>query len=200
QDEVREALNQADWVSLKVDAVSEEVWKGVDRPHKSLDLSRILEGALAFAEGFDGHLSTESMLIQGLNNGKEDSEKVGDFLEQLDPDSAYIAIPTRPPAEEWAKPATEEVINHWFQSFDEKLRDVEYLIGYEGNEFSFSGDVERDLLSITSVHPMKREGVDELLARAGADWGVVNKLLEEEELIKTSYGEEEFFIRKLPNL
>ncbi len=200
QEEVRDALAEADWVSLKVDAVSEDVWKSVDRPHKSLELSRILDGALSFAEVFDGHLSTETMLIDGINDGEEGADKVSDFLEKLDPDSAYVAIPTRPPAEEWAKPTREKTINYWFQTFSKKLRDVEYLIGYEGNEFSFSGDIQQDLLSITSVHPMKREGVEELLDKAGSDWEVVEGLIEEEKLIKADYEEDEFFIRKLPNL
>lgn len=33
----------------------------------------------------------------------------------------------------------------------------EDLIGYEGNAFAFTGDVEEDLLSITAVHPMRED-------------------------------------------
>jgi len=200
QKEVRTALGKADWVSLKADAVSETIWKKVDRPHKSLVLSEILEGAKTFAKDFEGHLSTETMLIKDINDSKAQVSQVADFLQQLKPDSAYLAIPTRPPAEDWAKPANEEAINRSFQVFNRQLENVEYLIGYEGNEFSFSGDIEKDILSITSVHPMKEEGVKELLKRGSADWNIIEKLIEKEKLIRTNFEGENFYIRKLPNL
>jgi wyosine [tRNA(Phe)-imidazoG37] synthetase (radical SAM superfamily) len=46
--DVREDLMTADWVSLKVDAVEERIWRQVNRPHGRLELASILEGALAF--------------------------------------------------------------------------------------------------------------------------------------------------------
>lgn len=200
QKEVRNGIKRADWVSLKMDAATEEVWKKVDRPHRSLNLQEIQKGVEKFARTFDGHLSTETMLIDGVNDADQEGHKIASYLQKIEPDSSYIAIPTRPPAEDWVHPAGESKINKWFQIFNEKLNDVEYLIGYEGNEFSFSGDVKQDLLSITAVHPMKREGVEELLARADADWSVVEDLLEAEKIIKASYEDDDFFIRKLPNL
>lgn len=44
--EVRETLMQADWVSLKVDAIEETLWRRVNRPHPSLDHHAILDGML----------------------------------------------------------------------------------------------------------------------------------------------------------
>jgi len=46
---------------------------------------------------------------------------------------------------------------------------VEYLIGYEGNAFAFTGNVEEDLLSITSVHPMREDAVKDFLKKANAE-------------------------------
>ena len=98
------------------------------------------------------------MLIDGFDYADE-LEKMGEFLSKLRPRKAYIAVPTRPPAERWVKPADERVVNRAFQVFSRKLGDgaVEYLIGYEGNAFAFTGNVEEDLLSVTSVHPMREE-------------------------------------------
>jgi wyosine [tRNA(Phe)-imidazoG37] synthetase (radical SAM superfamily) len=44
---------------------------------------------------------------------------------------------------------------------------VEYFMGYEGGEFGFTGNIEEDLLGITSVHPMRKDSVREYLNRAG---------------------------------
>jgi len=54
-------------------------------------------------------------------------------------------------------------VNRAFRIFAEKVKHVGYLIGYEGDAFAFTGDIEQDLLSITAVHPMLREAVDALL-------------------------------------
>lgn len=41
-----------------------------------------------------------------------------------------------------------------FQVFSEKLSArVEYLIGYKGNAFAFTGNIEENLVNITAVHP-----------------------------------------------
>jgi wyosine [tRNA(Phe)-imidazoG37] synthetase (radical SAM superfamily) len=76
---------------------------------------------------------------------------------------AYISIPTRPPAENWVKPGSEEAVNNAFQVFQKELdpNRVKCLVGYEGHAFSCTGDVRIYLLGITSVHPMRLEAVKE---------------------------------------
>jgi len=199
REDVRDDLSEADWVSLKVDAVTEEAWRKVCRPHSALNHETVLRGMADFADMFKGELATETMLIEGLNDSVEEVEKIADFLATLRPSKAYIAIPTRPPAERWVKPASEQSINRAFQIFDGVLDHVEYLIGYEGNAFAFTGNVEEDLLSISSVHPMREEGVAELLSKAGSDWSVVRKLLDEQRLIELEYGGNKFYMRRLPS-
>ncbi|MBN1433413.1 hypothetical protein JW921_01555 [Candidatus Fermentibacterales bacterium] len=73
---------------------------------------------------------------------------------------------------------------------------VQYLIGYEGNAISSTGQVEEDLLSITSVRPMREDGVRELLRRAGADWNVVDGLLERGQLAEVKHQGHRFYLRR----
>jgi wyosine [tRNA(Phe)-imidazoG37] synthetase (radical SAM superfamily) len=195
--DVREELMTADWVSLKMDAVEEGTWRRVNRPPGTLRLEAILDGALAFASAFKGHLATETMLVEGLNDSEDRLREVVEFLARLRPATAYLSIPTRPPAEEWVQPPAEEAINRAYQILSEAVHRVEYLIGYEGNAFAFTGDVEDDLLSITAVHPMREDAVDVFLARAGADWEVVRDLVTQGELIEAKYGGYQFYLRTL---
>lgn len=197
REDVREALAQADWVSLKTDAVSEATWRRVNRPHGKLDLAAIHAGMLDFARHYDGVLTTETMLVDGVNDSQETVRNVAEFLARLQPDRAYLAIPTRPPAEPWAQPPGEDVINRAYQVLSERVEHVEYLIGYEGNAFAFTGDVEEDLLSITSVHPMREDAVDTLLARADADWRVVRRLVAQGKLVEAAHKGHRFYLRKL---
>jgi len=198
---VKEDLLKANLVSLKVDAVSEDLWRRINRPDTDLKLNAVLEGVTEFANEFKGTIISETMLIDGVNYGSE-FEKTADFLKNLKRlDKAYVAIPTRPPAEKWVKPAKEETVNAAFQVFSERLGvdRVEYLIGYEGNAFAFTGRVEEDLLSITAVHPMRKEAVEEFLKKANADWRVIEKLLEEDKLIELEYEGNRYYMRRLPS-
>ena len=195
--DVQETLSKADWVSLKVDSPKESIWRRVNRPEGTLRLSAILNGMLEFAGQYDGDLVTETMLVRGVNDSQEAVRQTGDFVAQLRPKVAYLSIPTRPPAETWVQPPSVEVLVRSYLEMRESLGRVEYLIGYEGSDFASTGDIANDLLSITSVHPMRRDAVTAMLSRAGADWSVTYDLIEDGQLVVVEYQGETFYTRKL---
>jgi len=197
REDVREELMKADWVSLKVDSTREEIWHRIDRPHRTLQLTSVLDGMLEFADAFQGELVTETMLVDGINDSDEHVQDIADFLARLWPVRAYVSIPTRPPAEEWVRVPDEKAINRAYQILSSRVEQVEYLIGYEGNAFAFTGDAEEDLLSITAVHPMREEAVSEFLARAEVGWSVVHRLIAQGQLIEMEYEGSTFYMRKL---
>lgn len=196
-EQVRAELKQADWVSLKVDAVHQPAWRRIDRPHGSLDLERIQDGMLAFAREYEGELVTETMLIQGVNDSEQDLLGLADFLSELRPSIAYLSIPTRPPAEAWVQPAEEKKINLAYQWLRDRVAGVELLLGYEGNEFASTGNARDDLLSITAVHPMREDAVREFLTRAGESWDLIDALLEQDVLVMAQYDGKRFYLRKI---
>jgi len=195
---VQDDLSKVDCVSLKIDTVNENNWKKINRPHRSLSIGKVLSGLTEFSQDFRGDLTTETMLIRNLNDNTKEVEMIADFIEKLTPKKSYISIPTRPPAETWATPAAEFDINMAYQVLKERGIDAEFLTGYEGNTFAFTGNVEEGLLSITSVHPMREEGVNNFLPKAKADWGVIEKLIREDKLVEVGYKGKKFYMRKLP--
>jgi wyosine [tRNA(Phe)-imidazoG37] synthetase (radical SAM superfamily) len=197
REEVREALKKADWLSLKVDTTDEAVWRRINRPHRRLQLDRILEGIERLAREYVGQWTTETMLVQGVNDSDQSITHVAEYLTQLGPCKAYLAVPTRPPAEQTIHSPTEESINRAYQIMNASVANLEYLIGYEGNVFAQTGDLEDNLLSITSVHPMREEAVKALLVKAGTDWDVVRRLIGQGKLKEIEYQGKRFYVRKL---
>jgi wyosine [tRNA(Phe)-imidazoG37] synthetase (radical SAM superfamily) len=193
---VRKELKYADWVSLKIDAVTEKIWKKIDRPHGSLNLSEILEGIEIFSKEYMGEFATETMLVKGINDNQEEIEKIADFIKKLNTDHSYIAVPTRPPAEYYVEKAEPEEINMAYQIFKSRGINTEYLIGYEGNKFSSTGNLEKDLLNITAVHPLKEEAVAELIKKTGSEWKDIERLIAEAKIIETEYGGEKYYLRR----
>jgi wyosine [tRNA(Phe)-imidazoG37] synthetase (radical SAM superfamily) len=196
QEQVRENLKEVDLVSLKVDSVEEKIWRKVNHPHRSLSLKSILDGILEFSRIFKGKIITETMLIKSINDDSQNIKKVADFLAKLKPSQSYLSLPIRPPADSWVQSPSEEVVNQSYNLFKEKVNQVECLIGYEGNAFAFTGEVEEDILSITSVHPMREEALKDFLKRAKSDWSIVQEMIERGKLVESEYKGYKFYIRK----
>ena len=196
--EVRDELGHADWVSVKVDAANESVWHRLDRPHRRLRLTNVLEGIRDFAARFRGTLVSETMLVAGINDCASEIEAIAGFLATLRLDAAYIAVPTRPPAESWIEIPSEARLNQAYQVFSERhaANRVEFLTGYEGDAFSSTGRIEEDILGITAVHPMREDAVLSLVQKAGADFSVVERLLQDHQLVCLTYGGHRFYLRR----
>jgi len=195
-EDVRQDLLEFDYISAKLDAISPELWKEIDRPAEGLKHGAILEGMLDLRRSFTGKFVTETMLI-GNTDYSEELDKISAFLSELRPDTAYISVPTRPPSESWVNPPSEELLNEAYHRLSESVR-VEFLISYEGGDFSATGNAERDLLSICSVHPMRMDAVEDLLERDGAEKSLLERLISEGKLISMEYRGETFIMRKLP--
>jgi len=196
RDDVKEELGKADWVSLKIDAVQEVAWRRINRPHKAIPLPAVLDGIRAFAKAFPGKLVSETMLVRGVNDGESGLEEVADFLYEVQPQVAYLSIPTRPPAEREVRGPDEEALNRAYQILADKVRRVECLVGYEGDDFALTGEIDKDLLSITAVHPMREGAISTLLSRVGYSWEVVDRLVARGDLARTTYNGQVFYLRR----
>ena len=197
REDVREALYRADWVSLKIDTIRENLWRKINRPHPTLSRAAIMDGMQKFAKLYRGQLVTETMLLKGVNDSPSDMKEVSEFIARLEPSIAYLSVPTRPAAEKWVQSADEETLNAAFQIMHEKIERVEYLIGYEGNAFACTGDAKDDLLSITAVHPMREDAVKEFLSRAEADRAFIDRLIAKKKLVKMEYNGRQFYMRAI---
>lgn len=196
--DVRAELSLADWVSLKVDTVDEDLWRIVNQPDPSLRFDVLLNGMVSFSKEFSGVLATETMLVRGINDVDVDLERLATFLAEVKPLVSYVAVPIRPPAEGWVTAPDAETLNRVVQIIAGKVARVEYLTGYEGDTFASSGDAAADLLSITAVHPMREDAVRELVEKAHADWSCVEQLIGKKLILETEYGGRKFFLRMRP--
>jgi wyosine [tRNA(Phe)-imidazoG37] synthetase (radical SAM superfamily) len=196
-DEVKRDLMNFDWVSLKCDSVDEHVWKKIDRPHEELALKKILNGIVDFSHNYKGDLNIEVMLVRGVNDGGDNLKQLGYFLRRVKYNRIYLSVPTRPPAEKFVDKPDEMTVIKAYNILGEKLKNVQLNIGFEGNEFSSTGDLENDILRITAVHPMKIDSVINLINREKGTLSIINKLKKEEKIKEIDYNGEKFIVRTL---
>ena len=195
--DVRNNLKDANWVSVKIDTTDEKLWHKINRPNRKLDLQKILEGIKSFSASFKGILVTETMLVNGINDDENSLISTAEFISKLNPDKAYLLVPTRPPAEKFVEPPSEENLNKAYQIFDSSIGNVELLFTGGEIDFTFSSDAVKELLSILAVHPMSLKAVQAFLSKAKADWQLVNKLIQNKILKEVEYSANKFLVRNL---
>lgn len=114
---VQDDLMEANWVSVKVDSVAEAIWNKINRPLTGINFEKIIEGLLSFASNYKGKLNTETMLVEGINDSTGLLKQNASFIAKLNPQKAYLSIPTRPPALKDVKPVSEEKITEAWQIY-----------------------------------------------------------------------------------
>ena len=194
---IQNDLMKADWVSLKVDSAIENIWNKIDRPHGFLKFKRINQGLREFASFFKGIFVTETMLIKDVNDNALSVYKTAEFIKSLNPIKAYLLVPTRPPAEDWVSIPDESELNAAFQIFNEMNISTELLIHNEGTDFTYTSDVEKELLCILAVHPMRKDAVEAFIKRAGAGKDLITAMIKRNKIKKTQYNKNIFYIKNI---
>jgi wyosine [tRNA(Phe)-imidazoG37] synthetase (radical SAM superfamily) len=194
--EVRNDLNKADLVSLKIDTADEIIWQQLNRPHERLNFKLYQEGLSEFAECHKNRMITEIMLIKGLNDFPESLEKTAQLLSSVHPETAYLSIPTRPPAVSFVEIPDENIINNAYQIFCKHQINTELLVGFEGTDTGFTGNAIEDILNICAVHPIRDDTMRELLKRENSDLNVLDSLIQNGYIKEVYYQSHTYFLRK----
>ena len=197
--EVQSALNLADYVSVKIDAIEENTWKQINHPSVSLNLNKILNGILDFKENYKGTLVTETMLINGINDNEDELIKIAHFIVKVNPEIAYLTVPTRPtPLRNIHGPERVKTKNA-YRIVKSIFNNTELLDEYEGNEFSISSETEESLISIMAVHPMRKDAVEKYLKKSNLNWKTLKKLVEEQKIKELDYDGYTFYKKNYIN-
>ncbi|MGD9493463.1 MAG: radical SAM protein [Bacteroidales bacterium] len=194
--QVREDLNRADLVSVKVDAHNEAIWRKINRPMKGLSFSNYLTGLQAFKDQFHGELISETMLVEGVNNDAGSVEQTAVLVAALSPSVAYLSIPTRPPAVDWATSPDEASINQAWNIFTSKKIKTELMTGFEGTFVGVTGNAIEDIVNMCSVHPIRDDVMKELLQKDNAEERILSEMIALGYIICVEYDEHKYYLRK----
>ncbi len=94
-------------------------------------------------------------------------------------------------------PVDERTLQQAFDIFSRRQLNPEYLIGYEGNAFTSTGNPASDILSITAVHPLREDALRKMLQENSAGWEVVTGLIDQGALTELDHGGRKYYLRTL---
>ena len=87
-----------DKVKFSLDAVSTDIFKKIDRAHKSIKLEQVLQGIYQFSADFKGELYAEILFIKGVNDSAQEIQAMARFLAPMLLKRLDISSIDRPPA------------------------------------------------------------------------------------------------------
>ena len=96
---VRQSILKADLIVPSLDAVDQEMFDKIDRPHPGIKLNEIIDGLVALRKEFHGQIWLEVMFIAGINDGPEHIEKLNKVIQRINPDKIQLNSPVRSTAE-----------------------------------------------------------------------------------------------------
>jgi len=193
--QVQEELMNAEWVSVKVDTVSDNVWKSINQPCQTISLDNVLHGLRIFSSAYSGKLHTETMLLDRKNDSTSQLKQTAEFIATINPLKAYLSIPTRPPALASIRVVSEDGMTEAWQIFHKEGIRTELLNGFEGTGTGTTGNAFEDILNITAVHPLREDSMASLLEQDKADGSVVKSLIYQGLIKDVNYNGKVFYVR-----
>jgi len=185
---VQDALLKLDEVKLSLDCATQKCLKKLDRSHKGIDVENIKAGMLAFKERYKGPLVIEILIVQTLNDTKEEIVQLNEFLLKLRPTRIDIGTIDRPPAYD-VKSVSYEKLLEISHLFDPSL--PVYIASRKKAEISPSSYTEEEILDTLSNRPLTQEDIQALFDEESQKR--VEELLAQEKIKRVSTNGVEFY-------
>ncbi len=195
QPETREELMEADLVIPSLDAVSEEVFKKVNRPHHSLRIDKIIDGLSDFSQEFKGKIWLEIMIVKGTNDSPQEIKRMAGAIETIELDKIQLNTVVRPPAEEFAQPVNLENLKKIKRTLGEKC---EIIAGFERpNQEFYSEDIQKGILTMVKRRPVTLLDISRSSGIHQNEAIKYLNILEKEDQISTKvYREKRYYYKK----
>jgi wyosine [tRNA(Phe)-imidazoG37] synthetase (radical SAM superfamily) len=107
-DEVQRQLLGADLVIPSLDAGGAEVYRLVNRPHEAVSFEQLLSGLIGFGRRFHGKFWLEVFLVGAYTTLGDELARIRRCVDLIKPDRVQLNTVTRPPAESFAVPVSED--------------------------------------------------------------------------------------------
>ena len=150
-EDVQEDLLEADVVLPSLDAASQHVFKGINRPHNSLNIESIINGLKGFRKIFSGQIWLEIMLIKGYNDDSKELLQIKKALSEIQPDKIHLNTVIRPPSEKYASSLNADEMKAARDLLGESC---EIIAEFHGKGYVGNQDLKGAIIEMTKRRPV----------------------------------------------
>ena len=196
--DVREALEEADLIIPSLDAISEDVFKRINRPIEGLSAKNILDGMTKFLSATKKEVYLEVFIVEGINDGAEELEKFVKYLRDKEITAIQLNTLARPGAIREIKPASmkrlEEIKTYFLIN---GLKNVEIIKKYTSREElpKYSEKLEKLILNMLTKRKYSIHEMVELLQRNEEELFKYLNILQKEGKVKIVIEDDQIYIK-----
>ena len=195
--EVRDALMFADVVMPSLDAVSKEVFDKINRPHKDLEINKIVEGLIEFSLEYKGEIKLEIFIIEGINTEKKEIERFKEVIKKINPTVVQLNSLDRPAPEEWVKKAEPDILEKIKKELN--YQNIEIISKYKSRENikNYNLSSEELILNMIDKRPCTIGDISEVTGMSKEEVNKYIDILEKEKKTLTVLGERGVYVKKM---
>lgn len=173
--EVRNAIMKADLILPSLDSATEEGFKKINHPVRTISLDQYIEGLVAFGQEFTGKVWLEVFILPGYNDNVVELDALKKEILRIHPDKIQLNTLDRPGTAAGLRSAThkelQSIIDYW------KIPNVEIIAAaIERKKIgSYRKDVENVIIETINRRPCT---LDDLAKILGMHVNELNKYLD----------------------
>jgi wyosine [tRNA(Phe)-imidazoG37] synthetase (radical SAM superfamily) len=185
---VREDLLPADVVLPSLDAVSQEVFRKINRPPDSFSVDSVIEGIVEFRRIYQGKIWLEILFCRGVNDGQDELRRMKKAIDQIRPDRIHLNTVVRPPAENWARPLSDKELEEIRAFFGDR---ASIITEFDRHLIPASeGDRREEILKILRRRPLSNVDLSKGMGISPEELeGEIRPLVEEGKLRVRVFGD-----------
>jgi wyosine [tRNA(Phe)-imidazoG37] synthetase (radical SAM superfamily) len=188
---VRDELMAADLVVPSLDAVSQEIFCEINKPHPHINVSQMIAGLKSLRESFSGDIWLEIMLVKGLNDFPEEIKKLKDVISSIEFEKVQLNTTVRPAADKVIEPVTNEELASIKELLGERC---EVIAGFRENQHTIDTNIPEKIISIISRRPLNLSEISDSLGIPKERTKKHVYLLEQQGKIESlAYGSESYY-------
>ncbi|RQD67167.1 MAG: radical SAM protein [Desulfonatronovibrio sp. MSAO_Bac4] len=187
--QVRKELCAADVVLPSLDSLVESEFKKINRPHPSIDLKGLAQGLLDFRQEFQGKIFLEVLIIPGINDSRENLNRLIDFNSQLRPDRVDITTMSRPGSYLGAELPSSNFLAEWRKAFNATVSPGKVSVT---NICTDQSAIRERVLSSVKRRPQTQEQLIRALGVSSSDLDAALSELEGSGLIQSAESKTDF--------
>ena len=182
-------LLKLDQVKLSLDAISDDIFKKIDRPHKDIKIDEVVEKVQEFSKAFKGKLFIEILFVHGLNNTKEEIAKLNHALLGIEASRIDLGTIDRPPAYNVSGISYKELHEAALLFSSELPIHIASRIHAEPNHTEYS---EQEILNTLDKRPLTMDDIDILFDEPSKER--LETLIKEQKIIIKRIGNLDFLL------
>lgn len=174
-EQVREALLDADVVLPSLDAATDSAFRKINRPANGLDVEKYLDGLIAFSKRFKGKIWLEVFILPGYNDSESELTALKNAILKIKPDSVQLNTLDRPGTEKGLRGASREELQEVVDFWGLENAEIVAAAPDRKNVQSYRSDAESAILETILRRPCT---LDDLAKILGLHINEINKYLD----------------------